>query len=139
MQSLKWFLNICQSEKIYAKNVPKRLFLDCKDETLYIQTTYGWRSIQWSALTNNALIPNEHFSNYKFTCKQRQADNWQLLFVFMFIYFLSMLFERLEKSKFQNLMESRLHCFDLSDDDCIFNQRFLSTSHTFQFKFDDEI
>ena len=47
---------------------------------------YDW--ILWSVtlklnFENNALISNKHFPTYKFTSKQREAVNWQLLFVWV--------------------------------------------------------
>ena len=50
------------------------------------------------------MIYNKLFSNYKCTSKQREAVNWQLIFVSMF-----MLFERLVEIKIWNLKSSLLY------------------------------
>jgi len=46
---------------------------------IYFITVSGQRLNQYNI--NNALIPNKHFLNYKFTSKQREAVNLHLVFV----------------------------------------------------------
>ena len=54
----------------------------CVLKRLFIMHSVRWlavMAIHWRRLLiNNALIPNKHFSNYRFTSKQRDAVNWQL-------------------------------------------------------------
>ena len=64
--------------------------------------------VQWSAFI---LIPwrRQAFFNYKFTSKQREADNWQLLFVSMIM--VSMLYPSLVELKNGNQKSSSLYWY----------------------------
>ena len=55
-------------------------------------------------MIKTTFLTNKLYSNYKFTSKQRETVNWQLLF--------ALCFEILVKK------ESRLLCMDTFDDDC---------------------
>ena len=72
-------------------------------------------SIQWRRLFYLSFDSKQFVSNYKFTSKQREALNWQLLNSLRAAYRSFSIFLLVE---IKILIENRLHCIYIYEDDC---------------------